>query len=48
MMWIVSLVMFWVGGCIGFILGAWWVAAHTQERQMDACCDTGTETETGP
>jgi len=48
MMWIVSLVMFWVGGSIGFILGAWWAAAHARERQMDACCDCGPEAETEP
>lgn len=35
MMWIVSLAMFWVGGSIGFILGAWWVAAHAHQRKMD-------------
>ncbi|ABI76186.1 hypothetical protein HNE_2122 [Hyphomonas neptunium ATCC 15444] len=42
MTWFVSLVMFWVGVSFGFVLGAWWVAAHTREREMDErCCRDG-------
>ncbi|WP_291050274.1 hypothetical protein [Hyphomonas sp.] len=38
MTWFISLVMFWVGTSFGFVLGAWWVAAHAREREMDGRC----------
>ncbi|MBY9067185.1 hypothetical protein K1X12_09765 [Hyphomonas sp. WL0036] len=40
MSWIINIVMFWVGGSFGFVFGAWWLAAHMRERQMNGCADT--------
>lgn len=49
MTWFVSLVMFWVGSSFGFILGAWWVAAHARERDMEArCCGDDTPGPSSP
>nr|WP_290915681.1 hypothetical protein [Hyphomonas sp. 34-62-18] len=41
MTWFISLVMFWVGTSFGFVLGAWWVAAHARKREMDERCYGG-------
>lgn len=49
MTWFISLVMFWVGTSFGFVLGAWWVAAHARERDMDnSCCSADGSPTEGP